>query len=115
MYFEITIALIAILTWDYGRRRLLTNQIEHSRLLQALHTYVGQLRQVETKFVEALSKTEQGITAALLKTEDSIDASAEYTRSVLAGFVSSATAIVRLSEEEKRQLQNKLSASRIRT
>jgi len=46
----------------------------------------------------------------IVQHEDTLTAQADYIRNVLSGFINSATDILTISEEEKRQLRNKVTA-----
>lgn len=91
MLLEIVLVLVVLALWDYGRRRLLNHASRHDQLLIVAQGYAEQVRQLEVE----------------------LDAQSEYMRSVLAGFLSSMTAIVSLSVEEKRHLENRLSRENI--
>jgi hypothetical protein len=94
MFEAIAFALAVLALWDYGRRRLNTDEKIVGRLREVLASIEQYNQRLDRRDVEVLQ---------------CLNDSNEYTRSVLAGFLSSMTAIVTLSKEEKRHLENKIS------
>jgi len=85
--FEIVFVLAVIALWDYGRRKLNSSSERQDKLL----AHASEFRAVTDKFEE----------------------SHEFMRLLLSNFINSMTAIITLSEEEKKHLRNKVAATKL--
>lgn len=96
---ELALAFVAGLIWDMWRRYLASRESLAGVRVSQEHHILARLEKLSDAFQDVSER---------------VDGSVEKHRAIMQGFVNSMSDIVKLSEEEKSNLKNRLAAAKLK-